>query len=116
MAQLGFVITGSPHSSTGARSFYLLASSALDKGHSVKAFFCEDGVYQCLADQRPGLGCEYSSADYLRALQERGAEIVVSSSCMAMRGVRPDKLCGIKYGTFDAMRRMLEQVDKVVCL
>lgn len=116
MAQLGFVVTSSPHGGSGARSFYLLAAAAMERGHSVKAFFCEDGVYQCLSGQHPGAGCEYSSADYLVALQERGAEIIVSSSCMQLRGIDADSLCDVKYGTYDALRRMIESVDKVVCL
>ena len=116
MARLGFVITNSPHGGSGARSFYLLAAAAQERGHSVKAFFCEDGVYQCIAGQHPGSGVDFSSADYLNVLQERGAEITVSSSCMQLRGVHPDDLCEVKYGTFDALRRMIESVDKVVCL
>lgn len=116
MAQLGFIVTSSPHGSSGARSFYLLAAAAMERGHAVKAFFCEDGVYQCLSEQNPGAGCEYSSADYLNALQDRGAEIIVSSSCMQLRGISSDSLCGVKYGTYDSLRRLIEDVDKVVCL
>ena len=116
VAQLGFLITSSPHGGTGARSFYLLAAAALEKGHDVCAFFCEDGVYQCLDKVQPGAGSEFSSADYLRALQDRGAEIVVSSSCMKSRGISPDALCSVKFGTYDALRRMMLRVDRMVCL
>lgn len=116
MAQLGFVVTTSPHGGTGARAFYLLAAAALNKGYQVKAFFCEEGVYHCLASSTPSSGSEYGSADYLRSFLNKGAEIVVSSHCLRMRGIAPEQLCGVQYGTFDALRRMAGEVDRMVCL
>lgn len=116
MAQLGFVVTSSPHGGTGARAFYLLAAAALRKGYGVKAFFCEEGVYHCLASSVPSSGSEFSPADYLRSFQKEGAEIVVSSNCMRVRGVKPEQLCGVQYGTFDALRRIVGEVDRMVCL
>ncbi len=101
----------------GARAFFLLAAAALDDGHEVRAFFCEDGVYQCLSNQVPTAGGEFSVSDYVVALIKRGAEITVSSGCMKTRGISPETLCeGVRYGNYDALGRMLEHVDRMVCL
>ena len=117
MSQIGFMITSSPHGGTGSRSFYLLAAAALEKGHGVHAFFCQDGVYQCLGTQVPSPGSNFSSSDYLTALVKRGAHITVSSQCMKLRGIPAKVLCeGVRVGSYEALGKVLDEVDKVVCL
>lgn len=116
MAQLGFVITSSPHGGAGARSFYFLAKAALDRGYGVRAYFCEDGVYHCVRGQRPTCEGALDTTSNLNSLLERGAEIVVSSDCMKARGISFDNLCDVKFGNYEALARIIGQVDRMVCL
>lgn len=117
MAQLGFMLTRSPYASSGSRSFYLLAKSALDKGHKVRAFFCFDGVYQCLKDQKAVVTQDKAPDYWLDTLVFAGAELVASHGCLDTRGLTLDDLYpGVRMGTLDEFATLVDGSDRMVCL
>lgn len=117
MADLGFLLTRPPHASPGARSFYLLAKAALDGGHTVRAFFYLDGVYQCLKGQQPVAEGEDGPGQWLEALLDGGARLVVSNRCLKTRGLESGSLLpGVRVGTMEELAMLAAQVDRVVCL
>lgn len=116
LADLGFLVTRSPHSSPGARSFYFLARAAQEEGHTVRAFFYMDGVYQCLNSQG-GSPDDDGPARWLEELLENGAVMVASNRCMRSRGLDPAALLsGVRVGTMEELARLTGQADRVVCL
>lgn|GEM_PF-2551241 len=116
LADLGFLVTRSPHTSPGARSFYLLARAAQEAGHTVRAFFYMDGVYQCLNGQEAS-GEEEGPARWLEELLDKGALMVASNRCMRSRGLDPAALLpGVRVGTMEDLALLTAQADRVVCL
>lgn len=116
MADLGFLLTRPPQASPGAHSFYLLARAALDQGHAVRAFFYQDGVYQCLKAQDEGDG-EGGPSQWLEALVEAGASLVASHACLKGRGLDSSALVpGVRMGTLEELALTASRADRVVCL
>jgi len=117
LAELGFLITRSPHASPGARSFFLLARAALDSGHSVRAFFYMDGVYQCLKANPSGSARLEGPSTWMETLLGLGAVLTASNRCLRSRGLDAEGLLpGVRVGTLEDMARLSAVSDRVVCL
>lgn len=117
MAELGFLITRSPHASPGARSFYLLARAALEAGHPVQAFFYMDGVYQCLKAHQSGASGQEGPATWMETLLGLGAVLTASNRCLRSRGLDAEGLmAGVRVGTLEDLARLSARSDRVVCL
>lgn len=117
MAQLGFMLTRSLYAGSGSHSFQLLAKAALTKGHTVRVFFCADGVFQCMRQQQPLAAGDSSITAALEDLAQEGAELYASHSCMAMRGLLlKDLLPEVQMATFEQFNSVVGLSDQVVCL
>ena len=118
MAQLGFVVSSSPHSTPGARTVYHLAVAALNAGHQVMAYCHQDGVYQVLRHQHMPESEEGSPSSWWQALLARGASVYISELCARSRGVDGAELLleGVRLGTPAELAQMMMRCSQVVCL
>jgi sulfur relay (sulfurtransferase) complex TusBCD TusD component (DsrE family) len=117
LARIAFVIHSSPRSDIGTRSFYHLASAAVNLGHQVIGYCHQDGVYQLIRAQH-GLENELSHSGCWQALMVRGAVVYCSELCARGRGVYSKDLLleGVRFSHATDLAVLLKGCDQVVCL
>ncbi|MCA9793071.1 MAG: DsrE family protein [Candidatus Eremiobacteraeota bacterium] len=118
--RIGFLLSKSPHSLAGSRTFYHLALGALDLGHEVHAFCRGDGIYQALKGQQfpQNEAPNGSPASWWAALMARGVRVTVNELCAEVRGLGDAEffLDGVRLGDANHLSELAADCDKVVCL
>jgi sulfur relay (sulfurtransferase) complex TusBCD TusD component (DsrE family) len=93
-----------------------LAKAAIEKGHQVKIFGYGEGIFLVKDGQDPkrfpNVGKETAE------LVEKGAEVVVCSTCCAARGLRHgEEIKGTKIGSItNDFSRMASEADRLVTI
>lgn len=94
---IGFILRTGPYTSQNVDTCYHLARRFLAKGHAVRMFLYEDGVFNLAKEiQSPQ---ERNLAEMLAELVQSGAEIQGCGTCAKFRGVKKrDIIEGSKLG------------------
>ncbi len=94
MSKFFFVLTRGPEDPTRAVRCFHLAKVAAEKGHEVKVFLADDGVFlsnMVLAERiKAPTGDELIT--YLKFLQEKNVPILVCKPCAGARLIEEDDL------------------------
>ena len=95
----------------------MLALAAVEAGHSVRAFFYMDGVYQCLKANSSGVVEQDGPGLWMDTLLARGVAMTASNRCLRSRGLDPESLLpGVRVGTMEDMARLAAWSNRMVCL
>jgi len=113
--KIGFLVRTGPYTSQNVDTLYEVAKRAIKKGHEVKIFLYEDGVFNMNKDIKSPQ--ERNIADRMRELLELGAEIKGCGTCAKFRGftrnnlIEGSKLAGMAYFV-----EILNTVDRFLSL
>jgi sulfur relay (sulfurtransferase) complex TusBCD TusD component (DsrE family) len=94
---IGFLLRTGPYTSQNVDTCYHLARRFLAKGHAVRMFLYEDGVFNLAREiQSPQ---ERNLADMMEELADAGARIQACGTCAKFRGLKKlDIIEGSKLG------------------
>lgn len=111
--ELVFVVRAGPYAFQHAQTVVDLASSALDKGHTVGIFLSEDAVVMMNGGCKTG--DERNMTEELIALAGRGANIQGCGACCQFRGQkRADLGEGFRMAGIATLGKMVASADRVL--
>lgn len=87
LGKILLIICDPPFQSDRVDKALKIADAALDKGHQVSIFLFMDGVYNMLVTQNGEHFRIESSADRLKGLMDKGADISCCNLCKELRGI-----------------------------
>ena len=117
MATIGILLTGGPFQFENWETAVNIGDAALAKGHQVKYFLYLDGVYNPVQHQTfPDL--DVMPKDRVKALVEKGAEVIACGICVNARGLQggKDYVEGVRVGGLPDFADIVGEVDRLVTL
>ncbi len=117
--KIGFLLTEGPWQTENYKVFTKFAEAALDKGHSVRAFFYLDGVYNPIKHQKfPGTTDENLPVSGIKRVVEKGAKIITCGICVNGRGLEGGKefIEGVKVGGLPDFAEIMGDSDRLITL
>jgi sulfur relay (sulfurtransferase) complex TusBCD TusD component (DsrE family) len=108
---IGFLLRTGPYTSQNVDTCYHLAKRFLAKGHEVKMFLYEDGVFNLAKEIRSPQ--ERNLAEMMVELASLGAEIQGCGTCAAFRGLKKqDVIEGSKLGGMVVLANYVNSCDR----
>lgn len=108
---IGFLLRTGPYTSQNVDTCYHLAKRFLAKGHGVRMFLYEDGVFNL--DKEIRSPQERNLAEMMAELAQAGAEIKACGTCAKFRGLkRADIIEGTKLAGMVVFSNYVKECDR----
>ncbi len=117
MATIGILLTGGPYQFENWETAVDIGDAAISRGHQVKYFLYLDGVYNPIQYQTfPDMA--QMPKDRVKALVDRGAQIIACGVCVNARGLQKGKdyVEGVTVGGLPDFAEIVSDVDRLVTL
>ncbi|TET22868.1 MAG: hypothetical protein E3J71_04615 [Candidatus Stahlbacteria bacterium] len=108
---VGFLLRTGPYTSQNVDTCYQLASRFLARGHEVRMFLYEDGVFNL--DKEIQSPQERNLAEMMAELAQKGAKIKACGTCAKFRGLkRTDIIEGTKLAGMVVFSNYVKECDR----